>query len=264
MPRFADHLTGIADVLATDVQSGEVRVNLGDAFDGKGIAAGAPMWGQYGFASRPADPTTADTVTAPAGACMAIYYVDGNQKRVLLTRDNRFIENIGDLQPGGAVQFNDTGSFHQIQGGSGLQILYVPFDRDSNGVAQKAHSISMDPASGNEHIAIVHAKGHCLILNQDGNALLKSANGEHCIGVDDNGIVMSGLMQLLGGIAAGDTSLAQPVMLATTLLAWIVQVQTALVAIAAASGLPTNPTVVAPTTVPTAADSSQTLKASPI
>lgn len=256
--KFVDHLTGIADILATDVNSGEVRVNLGDLFDGKGIAAGAPMWGQYGFASRPADPDA-------AGGCMAIYYVDGNQKRVLLTRDNRYVVNIGDLQPGGAVQFNDTGSFHQIQGGSGLQILYVPFDRDSDGVAQKAHSISMDPAEGNEHIAVVHAKGQCLILNQDGDALLKSANGQHCIGVNDEGIVMSGLMQLLGGIAAGDTSLAEPVMLATALMAWVAEVNTFL-ATHVHSGVTTGPgssgvaAGALPTSVPVP---SLTLKASP-
>src|SRR3990167_5975490 len=99
-PMWADHLTGVADILASTSDGGEVLVNLGDIRDNSGIAAEAPMWGVDGFVSRPNDPDE-------AGACEALYVVDGDEKRVLATRDMRFSEQVGTLQPGDRAIFTD-------------------------------------------------------------------------------------------------------------------------------------------------------------
>lgn len=93
MPRFADHLTQVADILASETIDGEVRVNLGDAITGKGWGASSPVWGIAGFVSRPND-ADAD------GCAMAMYVVDGNAKRVYATRDNRYADKVGEMQPG--------------------------------------------------------------------------------------------------------------------------------------------------------------------
>jgi len=97
---WADHLTGVADILASTSDGGEVLVNLGDTRDNSGIAAEAPMWGVDGFVSRPNDPDE-------AGACEALYVVDGDEKRVVATRDMRFAEQVGTLQPGDRAIFTD-------------------------------------------------------------------------------------------------------------------------------------------------------------
>lgn len=93
MPQFANHLTDIADVLLSTATDGEVRVNLGNLFDGAGLGAEVGVWGVDGFVSRPNDPDA-------AGACQAIYLVDGQDKRVIATRDNRWAAKVGTLQPG--------------------------------------------------------------------------------------------------------------------------------------------------------------------
>jgi hypothetical protein len=49
-----------------------------------------------------------------------------------------------------------------------LATWYVPFDFDSDGVPQKAHTIAIDPTPGNSSISIVHADGRFFTLNEDG------------------------------------------------------------------------------------------------
>jgi hypothetical protein len=84
----------VADVLATSVEDGEVRANIGFSETGKGIGAGEPCWwGADGFVSRPNDPDD-------DGACMAWFLQDGNDKRILAYRDNRYSSKVGQLEPG--------------------------------------------------------------------------------------------------------------------------------------------------------------------
>lgn len=82
-----------ADILQTTAEDGEVRCNLGDSRDGTGYVNSAAVWGLDGFFSRPNNPT-AD------GAAQGLYVVDGNQVRVVASRDNRFAAQTGALQPG--------------------------------------------------------------------------------------------------------------------------------------------------------------------
>lgn len=90
---FADYLTDTADILVSTADSGEIRVNLGDSVSGAGYDSDVPVWGPDGFLSRPNDPTD-------AGAAMAFYVTDGNQKRVIGIRDNRFASQAGLLDAG--------------------------------------------------------------------------------------------------------------------------------------------------------------------
>ena len=90
---FADYLTDTADILISTADSGEIRVNLGDSVTKQGYDSDVPVWGPDGFLSRPNDPTD-------AGAAMAFYVTDGNQKRVIGIRDNRFASQAGLLDAG--------------------------------------------------------------------------------------------------------------------------------------------------------------------
>lgn len=91
--RSPDLLVGVADVLGSDAEGGEIRCSIGDSRTGKGIAARAPVWCSFGFLSRPNAPS-AD------GAAQVLYLVDGDDKRVIAARDNRFAERAGALDPG--------------------------------------------------------------------------------------------------------------------------------------------------------------------
>ena len=88
-----------------------------------------------------------------------------------------------------------------------IQVLYSPYDYDSNGVAQKAHAIILDPSSGNESISVVHGDGMAITMC-DGNMVLKNNNGSATIVLDDNGITMTGQINLAGAVVIGNPSTA--------------------------------------------------------
>jgi len=101
MVAWADYTTGIADIVGSFQDDGEVRVNLGNAADGVGFASEEPMYGPDGFIGMPNEPSD-------DGACQAIYLVDGDRKRVVGTRDNRWLDKVGALKPGDRAIITDS------------------------------------------------------------------------------------------------------------------------------------------------------------
>jgi len=93
MPRYIDYATDVADILQSASENGYITVTLGDSRDDVGFSAEAPMWGMDGFISRPNDPS-------PDGAAQAFFINDGNQSRVVASRDNRFNDKVGTMEPG--------------------------------------------------------------------------------------------------------------------------------------------------------------------
>lgn len=83
----------IADVIGSEVEGGEVRLDVGDVVSEETYATDCQFWGTDGFYGIPAA-SDAD------GAAQALFFVDGNAKRVVGTRDNRAVEKYGSLQPG--------------------------------------------------------------------------------------------------------------------------------------------------------------------
>lgn len=107
-----------ADILQTTSEDGEVRCNLGDSRDGTGFVNSAAVWGLDGFISRPNDPT-AD------GAAQGLYVVDGNQVRVVASRDNRFAAQVGALQPGDRAIVTDGDARIFVKQEDNAVILYT-------------------------------------------------------------------------------------------------------------------------------------------
>lgn len=90
---YEDELFQCVDLLGSDVTDGEVRVQIGDLASGKGFGASAPVYGVEGFLTCPNDPDE-------NGAATGLAISDGNTKRVVATRDNRFAKLAGNLNPG--------------------------------------------------------------------------------------------------------------------------------------------------------------------
>ena len=88
-----DARTGVLDVLSSTADDGEVRCKLGYALDSRGVSASSHAWGMDGFVSRPNDPTA-------EGAAMAFYLQDANRRYVLASKDNRFADKVGTMDPG--------------------------------------------------------------------------------------------------------------------------------------------------------------------
>lgn len=89
-----DEIFGTADIVETEIRDGEVRAKIGDAAKGLGYAAGLPMYGPDGFVGRPNQPDE------NGDACQALYIIDGEGKISVGTRDNRYADKVGELDPG--------------------------------------------------------------------------------------------------------------------------------------------------------------------
>lgn len=97
MPKYPDQLTNVGDVITTSMEGGDVRLNLGNALTSEGVSSDSPLWANgHAFVARPAN---AD----PTGACEAQYLYQGNQIIAIATRDARYAEKAGELQPGDAA-----------------------------------------------------------------------------------------------------------------------------------------------------------------
>lgn len=90
--RFRIKTTGI---ISSEAKGGEVRLQLGDPGNPEGgLISDAPVWGIDGFLSRP-NPPDAD------GQCaIAMSTAVGSQTMVIGTKDNRYVEAVGELLPG--------------------------------------------------------------------------------------------------------------------------------------------------------------------
>jgi hypothetical protein len=111
------------------------------------------------------------------------------------------------------------GGFHSLtpvegdstpDGGGTIHVLYCPYDFDDDGVAQKAHSIILDPTPGNESIIIAHADGMAITMSsQDKKAILmKNASGDATFRLDDDGITMTAANIQISGTITMDPGLA--------------------------------------------------------
>jgi hypothetical protein len=84
----------VADVVAVDTSSGEVRLRVGDAARELGFADNCQFFSAGGFISAPNLPGS------NGEACQALYVKDGDSVICIGTVDNRFAPAVGSLKPG--------------------------------------------------------------------------------------------------------------------------------------------------------------------
>lgn len=163
-----DTLFGYSDILATEAKTGEIRVNLGDSITGEGFDHNVPLWGTDGFVSRPADPDD-------KGAAQALYFADGNQKRVLATRDQRWSDKAGNLEPGDRAIVSN-----------GPARVFVK--RKSEAVTLYTENADQKPilaeVNGNKETITL------LVVGGGGTSLLQMKPGQITLGVDGGGSIV--------------------------------------------------------------------------
>ncbi len=93
---YANHLTRTADILLSEQEDGEVRVNVGyGSENAAGIAADCTVWGPDGFYSMPNDPGD--------GYCEALILEGGDKRRVIGTKDIRWAPKAGSMKQGDRI-----------------------------------------------------------------------------------------------------------------------------------------------------------------
>lgn len=113
------------------------------------------------------------------------------------------------------------GGFHSLTpvakagdpaGGGTIQTFYCPFAYDSNGVAQKAHTVILDPTDGNESVMVVHSDGMALTMFQ-GAIVMKNATGDATLRLDEDGMTVTAKQIVLSGsVVLGNPNTAVPLL----------------------------------------------------
>lgn len=106
-------------------------------------------------------------------------------------------------------------SHSAVDGGAGgtVSLMYCPYDFDADGNAQKAHSITLDPSSGNESISVVHAKGQALLFQDDGSITMQSVDGGTFIQLVDGKLtIQSEQVVFNGSVYIGDPLVGAPLL----------------------------------------------------
>lgn len=126
----------VADVLLSSTENSDPRVNVGEHTDGEGFGADTALWANgTGFLAIPAP---ADA----SGAAQVVVEQDGDVKRAVASRDNRYAGKAGTLVAGDAAIVTPGDAFAKFTSAL-AKILFQSTDM----------SIALDGASGSITIA---------------------------------------------------------------------------------------------------------------
>ena len=166
---------GVEDITQSTAVDGEVRVTLGDSRVPAGTAQDTPLWSSGGFVSRPVDPD-AD------GAAQGLYVNDGNKRRVIAWRDNRYTVNAGTLEPGESAIVCDRDARAMVKGAKNIVTLYTVNAQDNSSMM-----VTLDGDTGT--ITLACGKSFISITN---DAISLVAGGKTSLLLDSKGAYVSG------------------------------------------------------------------------
>ena len=177
MTRAQDAIVKL-DILTTTLHdSGEVRVNIGDAVTGVGVAADASLWASDGFIGRPLD---ADE----RGSAQCLYHVDGHQKRAIATKDNRYADKVAELDPGDRAIVSDCSARFFLKHGTNQVALYTEGGGDS------ANPMIVDLNGDESTITLSCGQGSDVGMIQIEPTKITIAAGGACIVLDANMVAL--------------------------------------------------------------------------
>ncbi|MCP4674340.1 MAG: hypothetical protein GY854_02245 [Deltaproteobacteria bacterium] len=165
--------------------------------DGIGEANDAEVYGALGVVARPLPPVDGKNAEV---VCMCT--ADG---LVPIAAKDMRLKMPGAAPHAGTVALvGYGGGFHSmdpVEGGEGgtIHVIYCPYDFDSDGNAQKAHSVVLDPTSGNENISLIHADGHAVFIQNDGSIQMQSPDGSSSVKIEDGKITLQSDQVVLNG-----------------------------------------------------------------
>lgn len=148
------------DALDSTADNGVVRIKVGDAASNEGYSADCGVWGVGGFVSRPDLPSA-------AGACEVLTVTDGNERRVIGTRDKRHAPKVGTLEEGDRAIVGSSPARLFVKAGKKSVVLYTEDDDGSSML------INVEGESGK--IQIIHGGGASFEMSKD--TIVLSAGG---------------------------------------------------------------------------------------
>jgi hypothetical protein len=190
MPRDADAILLVADILASDTSNGEVRCKLGEATTGHGKSADVAMYCAHGFIGVPEAPD------ADGSACQAFYAQDGDEQKIVGTRDNRLAAQVGQLDPGdrAIISTGDARVLVKRKGSSATLLT-------KNAKTNKTMMVIADGEHGEAKIQ----NGGAFVLVKDDKIVL-AVNGGGAITIGKAGVQVTGgsFQATTGAVQLGD------------------------------------------------------------
>lgn len=142
---------------------------------------------QYGFISRQLDPDN-------GVGCSLFRYKQGRRRHVWLADDPRIVGKIPQIKKGGSAQYASDGSFSSFDPETHTQTLYVPY------ASGKAH-LSTVGLDGNGAPIFEHVHGNGMAITMlDRTLVLKNADGDSYIQLDDSGCILNANLKVTGAI----------------------------------------------------------------
>jgi hypothetical protein len=161
--RFADHLVSPQDILLATSQNGEVRVNVGDqASANEGVGAEVAMWGLPGFISVPSPPSS-------DGCAQALVLTDGNEQRVIASRDNRIAAKVGVPKSGDRFIVSDRDARVLLKNEDNAINIYTVNEEDGN-------ASQMLDLRGKTGVTVL-LNGGCIIRQKTDELIISIAEG---------------------------------------------------------------------------------------
>lgn len=149
------------DITATErTDGGELRCKLSEN-DSTGVVGDAAMWGIDGFYSRPNDPDD-------RGACQALLAYEGNNRRVIATKDNRIVGEYATLAPGDRAVCTDGPAKLLVKKDGGTVTMATATPNDELVMVQTSPTAITIMMPGDGGTAMVQAKAGRIVLMVDG------------------------------------------------------------------------------------------------
>ena len=170
----------VSGILSSTVDDGEVRMQLGDPSDPSGgFDADAPVWAVDGFISRPNPPDD-------DGQCALAYSVyQGNQNYVVSTKDNRYVDAVGELEPGDRAVITNADARWFLKQASSAIVSYT--------VNQKTdESMICDMNGADGEVRIFNGTVGILLRNDGNDKSLILTTGDSTILIDADGVFING------------------------------------------------------------------------
>ncbi len=188
--RDADALLLAGDILASDTSNGEVRCKLGEATTGHGKSADVAMYCAHGFIGVPDEPD------ADGSACQAFYAQDGDEQKIVGTRDNRLAAQVGELKEGDRAIVSKGDARVLVKKAGASATLFT-----KNQKTGKSILIIADGEHGEAKIQ----NGNAFVLVKDDKIVL-AVNGGGAITISKAGVQVTGgsFQATTGAVQLGD------------------------------------------------------------
>jgi hypothetical protein len=166
----------ILDVLLSTITNGEIRLRVGDKASNTGLSDNESMWSPDGFIGRPNAPDS-------RGACQVVAITDGQERRIVGCRDNRFADKVGTLAEGDRAIVTDGECRIMVKRADESVTMFTAAQSDGASMM-----VTMNGAD--DTIQVVHGGGSYIEVKRD--SIVLSAGGASL------SLNADGTIQLLG------------------------------------------------------------------